>query len=114
MLPAVTLPVVPAFTACTGATLVELPDGTNTSASVMNCTPFFVETRVPLGITTELVPLLVKVTMPVACTVPTVDDPEACPGKVRLLENVSFCAGTVLFVKSMWLAPLAVSFKGNG
>src|SRR5260370_4853463 len=116
MLPAGTLPVVPACFACTGATLVllGLSGGTNTSAPVMNCTLFFVETKVPLGITTGLVPLLVKVTMPDACTVPTVDDPEACPGKVRLLENVSVCAGIVLFVKSMWLALLAVSFNGNG
>src|SRR5437763_17088646 len=85
MLPAETLPVVPAFTACTGATLVEVPEGTNTSASVMNCTPLFVETSVPLGIPTALVPLLVEGTTPVACTLPIADGREAWPGQARPL-----------------------------
>ena len=115
MLPAGTLLVGPACIACTGARLVfELPESTNTSACVRNCTPFFVETVVPLGIITELVPLLVMVTVPVACTVPTVAVPEACPLPLALVVYVSVCAGTVSCETSMWLLLLAVSFNGNG
>ena len=87
MLPAGTLPLVPAIWAWIGARLVllELPESTNTSACVTNCTLFFVATIVPLGTTTEPLLLLVKTTVPVACTVPTVVVPVACPGPLALV-----------------------------
>src|SRR5689334_4938868 len=65
MLPAATLPLLPAFTACTGKGGMELllpAGGIRASPAVINWMPLLVKSRMFDGISTSTVPLLVKLT----------------------------------------------------
>ena len=69
--------------------------GTRASTVVANFLPLLVETIVPVGISTGVLPLLVKITLPVAGEVPTFLLPDAGPVPVTLVSNTSVVAGRV-------------------
>src|SRR5579885_886203 len=97
MLPAATLPLVPAFTACTGMGGLEPPPGGRMTASavVANFTPLLFARIVPVGISTCWLPWLVKMTWPVARAFPTWLVPVAVPLPVALFSKLRTCEATV-------------------